>query len=451
MFDLLVLGGGPAGYNAAERAAHAGLRVAVAEAREVGGVCLNEGCVPTKTFLNSAKIYEHALHGAAFGVHADGLRLEHAEVLARKQMVVKKLVSGVRGKLRALKVDVMAGEARIIGRAAEGFSVDVAGQAVDARRLLIATGSSAIVPPLPGVIEAGKAGFVLTNREILDLGAVPARLVIIGGGVIGLEMACYFSIAGSDVTIVELLPEIGGANDPQALAFLKKQLIAQGVKLKLGCKLTAVHPGSVDIEESGATVSLPADAVLMSIGRRANASGIGLENIAVETTRAGIKTDSRMRTNIPGVWAAGDVNGQYMLAHVAYREGEVAVSDMLGRRDVMRYNAVPSVIYTLPEIAAVGATEAAARDAGLDVTALSVSARMSGRFMAESDGDGLCKLIIDNQTHRVVGAHMCCPYASEMIWGAAALIETELRVEDAREIIFPHPTVSELMREALFA
>lgn len=450
MVDLLVLGGGPAGYLAAERAGHAGLSVCCFEMREMGGVCLNEGCIPSKALLNSAKIYEHALHGEKFGVIAKDLTLDHALVQKRRARVVRTLVAGVKAKMKANGVTVVKAQAVIEGFIPDGFAVVAGGERYEGRRLLIATGSSPVVPPIPGVKEGLQSGFVLTNREVLTLDKVPESLAIIGGGVIGLEMAAYYRTAGSRVTVIEMLDHIAGPTDREISDLLLKDCAAKGIDFRLGAKVVAVKDGKVVYEKDGEAVAVSADKVLLSIGRRANTEGIGLDTIGVEVSRAGIVTDEKSRTNVPNVYAAGDVNGVSMLAHTAYREAEVAVHTMLGRRDTMRYHAIPSVIYTQPEVASVGYTEEAAKAEGVDYECQKLSMRYAGRFVAENEGDGLCKVLIHRQHRNIIGVHLIGAYASEIIWGAAEMIEAELRVKDAREIVFPHPTVSEIIREVVW-
>lgn len=451
MFDLIVIGGGPAGYLAGERAGAGGLKTAVIEKRFLGGVCLNEGCIPSKAFLNSAKIYDYALHGDKYGVTTTGAAIDHGKVVARKNKVVKTLVSGVAAKLAHHGVTVIDGEARITGKGADGFTVAVGADSYTARRLLIAAGSVPVTPPIPGVKEGLESGFVLTNREILDLTEVPGELVVIGGGVIGLEMANYFAVIGVKVTVIEMLDKIAGPTDAEVSKILQKNLAKKGIDFRLGAKVTAVGKDSVTYEKDGKTETVPAGKVLLSIGRRAFTEGLGLETIGVHTERGAVVTDENQRTNIPGVYAAGDINGKSMLAHTAYRESEVAVNHMLGKRDHMRYTAIPSVIYTSPEVAGVGETEETARAKGYDVKMANVSMRYSGRYLAEVEGgDGICKLVVDAKYNRLIGVHMIGSYASEIIYGAAILIETEMQIEDIKEIVFPHPTVCEVIREALF-
>ena len=451
VFDLIVLGGGPAGYLAAERAGHAGLKTAVVEKRALGGVCLNEGCVPSKAFLNSAKYYNHALHAEPYGVTVTGVSIDHAKVVERKNKVVKQLVAGVGMQMKRNHVTVIEGNAVIDGKGDEGFNIKVNDTVYAAKKLIISTGSTAVVPPIPGVKEGVESGFVMTNREILDMTTVPEKLVVIGGGVIGLEMAAYFNSIGSKVTVIEMMNKIAGPTDAEISKILLNNYKKKGVNFCLSCKVTAVGTNSISYEENGEVKTVEADKVLLSIGRRAFTQGIGLETIGVLTERGAIVTDENMRTNVPGVYATGDVNGKSMLAHTAYRESEVAVNHILGKKDKMRYNAIPAVIYTDPEVASVGETEETAKAKGMDVQVANVTMKFSGRYVAEVEGgDGICKLVVDKKYNRLVGVHLIGSYASEMIYGAAIMIETELRIDDIKEIVFPHPTVCEVIREALF-
>ena len=451
VYDLIVLGGGPGGYLAAERAAHAGLKTLLLEKRSLGGVCLNEGCIPSKALLNSAKTFEHARHAAAYGVTCGDVKVDQAAVVARKGKVVRTLVSGVKAKMKANGVTVVMEEAKIQGKNADGFLVSAAGQTYTGKRLIIATGSSPAVPPIPGVKE-NLGDFVMTNREVLDLTQIPERFTVIGGGVIGLEMAAYYAAVGSKVTVVEMLDHIAGPTDREISTRLQKELEAKGVVFLLGHACEKVEKGTVYVKApDGTTKAIAADKVLLSIGRRANYMDIGLETIGVETERPGIKTDPMCRTNVPDVYAIGDVNGHHMLAHTAYREAEVAVNNILGKKDYMRYHANPSVIYTMPEVASVGKTEEECKEKGIDYEVKKLSMMYSGRFVAENEGaDGLCKIIVDKKKRTVLGVHLIGAYAGEMIWGAAQMLEMQLRVTDARQIIFPHPTVSEIIREVLW-
>ena len=451
MFDLIVIGGGPGGYLAAERAAHAGLKTLLFEKRSLGGVCLNEGCIPSKALLNSAKHYEHALHGDVFGVTCGDVKLDQKAVVARKAKVVKTLVSGVKAKMRAHGVTVVMESAQITGKTTEGFTVTAADKQYIAKKLIIAAGSSAVVPPIPGVKE-NLGDFVLTNREVLDLEAVPEKLTVIGGGVIGLEMAAYYATVGSKVTVVEMLDHIAGPTDRQISGMLQKQMAKKGVTFLLSHKCLSVEPGTVWVEDpNGQKLAVAADKVLLSIGRKANTQDLGLETIGVEYDRRGILTDDVMATNVENVYAVGDITGRYMLAHTAYREAEVAVNNILGKKDIMRYIANPAVIYTQPEIASVGKTEEELNQEGIPYEMKSLPMVYSGRFVAENEGvDGLCKIIVHKKNRTVLGVHMIGAYAGEMIVAAAEMIEMYMPVKYLKQIIFPHPTVSEILREVLW-
>ncbi len=450
-YDLIVLGGGPAGYLACERAAHEGYKVLLFEKRNVGGVCLNEGCIPTKTFLYSAKLKDGAEHGDKYGVVHGDVSLDHAAVVKRKDKVVKTLTGGVGSMLKGLGVEWIKAPAKITGRTANGYEVEAEGTKYEGARLLIATGSEAAMPPIDGLKEQFEAGFALTNREILAMTEVPKELVVIGGGVIGLEMASYFTSAGSKVTVVEMLEQCGGPIDSEIAKLLVKNYEKKGVTFKMGCRVTKIEKDGVQFEKGGKTEKIKADKLLVSIGRVPNTADIGLKNIGVLMERRAVVTDEYMKTNQPNVYAAGDVNGYSMLAHTAYREAEVAVNNMLGKKDRMKYNAIPGVIYTNPEVAGVGETEQSAKEKGLDVTVKSISMRYVGRYVAENEGgDGICKIVVDNKWNKLIGVHMITNYASEIIWGADALIAKEMTIDEIKKIVFPHPTVCEIIREAIF-
>lgn len=451
MFELIIIGGGPAGYNAAERASAGGLSTLVIEERALGGVCLNEGCIPTKTLLYSAKIFDYAKHSEEYGVKLPNASIDHAAVVARKDKVVKQLVGGIGMKMKHGGVTVVNAHAEITGRNGDVFTVKAGDEVYEGRRLLICAGSSAAVPPIPGLREGVASGFVKTNREILDMTTVPKELAVIGGGVIGMEMASYFNSIGSKVTVIEMMDHIGGPTDGEIAAILLKNYKKKGIEFMLGAKVTGVGTNSVTCEYEGKTVEVAADCVLCAVGRRANTAGLGLESIGVLTERGAIVTNECGRTNIGGVWAAGDVNGKSMLAHTAYREGEAAVNDMLGKKDKVNYDAIPAVIYTNPEVASVGETSETIKAKGIEADVQSFTLRYSGRYVAENEGgDGIVKIIVDKAHRRVLGVHMIGSYASEIIYGAAMMVENEMRVEDVRKFVFPHPTVCEVIREGMF-
>ena len=456
MYDLAIIGGGPGGYVAAGRAGAAGLSVVLFEKQELGGVCLNEGCIPTKTLLYSAKVFDYTRHADRYGVSVEASALDFAAVFKRKEKVVKKLVGGVKVQMRNASVEVVKAPAYIEGCSDGIFTVSADGRSFEASNLLVCTGSEAVVPPIPGLRE-GLGGPVVTNREILSLQEKPEELVVIGGGVIGMEFASFFNSIGTRVTVVEMLPKILGPMDGEISSMLQAQYAKKGVEFHLGCKVVAVEGNEVVYEDpDGNTCRSRGDKILVSVGRRAVLQGFGLENLGVELALnpagrpCGIKVDERMRTNVTGVYAAGDVTGFSMLAHTASREGEVAVDQILGKDTSMSYRAIPGVVYTNPEVAGAGLTEGEAAARGIDFTVARLPMAYSGRFVAENErGEGLCKVIVSKAGNTVLGVHMLGNPCSEIIHSACIAIEQKMTVEALRKVVFPHPTVSEIVRETL--
>ena len=451
-YDLLILGGGPAGFRAAERAGHFGLNTAIFEGKTLGGVCLNEGCIPTKTMLYSAKLYDYAKGGAAkYGVTAKEAALDHEFVVARKDKIVKKLVAGVEMQMKKARADIVRENGVLAGRNEAGeILIAAGGETFAGRNVLIATGSSAAVPPVPGLKEALADGFAVTNREILSMKEIPAKLVVMGAGAIGLEMASYFNSAGSDVTVVEMLDRIGGHLDRDIAALLQRNYTVRGVKFLTGSRIQSIEAGRVrGTKSTGEGFELETDKILVAAGRRPNVEGIGLESLGIELGgNGGIRTDGKMRTNVPGIFASGDVNGISMLAHTAYREAETAVNVIRGIDDTMRYDAIPSVIYTTPEAASVGETEESAAEKGLNAKTVKLPLLFSGRYQAENEGgNGILKLVLDGEK-RILGACMLGNPASEIIPAMAVAITQRMTAADLAQTVFPHPTVAEVLRDA---
>ena len=457
MYDLAIIGGGPGGYVAAERAGAKGLSVVLFEKKNLGGVCLNEGCIPTKTLLYSAKVYNYAKTGDHYGVYVQNPSYKYEEFVDRKDKVVKKLVGGIKAAMKGFKVEVVNAEAVIKGRGAEGIEIEADGKSFLSRNLLICTGSEAAVPPFPGLKEAGDV--IVTNREILALKEQPKEVVVIGGGVIGMEFAAFYSTLGTKVTVVEMLPKILGPLDDEISTMLQGIYAKRGINFCLRCKVTGIEGNTVVYEDpDGKVCCVSGDKILVSVGRRANLQGFGLENIGVELALNpagrpyGIKVDEKMRTNVPNVYAAGDVTGFSMLAHTASREGEVAVNNILGVADRMRYDAIPGIVYTNPEVAGVGLTEEQAKASGKEYKVIKLPMAYSGRFVAENEGgEGICKIIVGAKYHEVLGMHMLGNPCSEIIQSACIAIENEMTVEQLKEVVFPHPTVSEIIKETAFS
>jgi len=449
MIDLAIIGGGPAGYVAAERAGARGLSVVLFEKKEMGGVCLNEGCIPTKTLLYSAKIYDNALHGDKYGVFAEKVGFDFGRIMMRKTKTVRKLVAGVYAKMKTHGVEVVKGEACIENRSQDGISIRCGEDRYRAKNLLICTGSETFIPPIPGIAEAEDR--ILTNREILALKEQPESLVVIGGGVIGMEFASFFNSIGTNVTVVEMMPEILTGMDAEMSAQLREIYTKKGIVFHLSAKVTAIDGSAVTFEKDGATETVTGEKILLSVGRRAVTQGFGLENLGVELLKGGIKVDETMRTNVPNIFAAGDVTGFSLLAHTASREGEVVVNNLTGQPDTMSYRAIPGVVYTNPEIAGVGLTEEAAKAQNIACRVAKLPMSYAGRFVAENEGvNGLCKILISDHDETVLGVHMLGNPASEIIYGAGMAIEQQMTLDELKKIIFPHPTVSEIFREILF-
>lgn len=445
-YDVAIIGGGPAGYTAAEKAAAGGLSTLLFEKNALGGVCLNEGCVPTKTLLYSAKVYDTIKHAPKYAVSAENPTFDFAKIVARKNKVVKKLTAGIRMKMKEHGVEVVSGEAEIKGRAADGTISIACGEVVyEAANLLICTGSETVIPPIPGLAETE----YWTSREALQSKELPASLVIIGGGVIGMEFASFFNSMGTEVHVVEMLDKILGPMDRELSEMLQAEYAKRGIKFYLGHKVTAVSAEGVTVEKDGETFVVRGEKVLLSVGRRPVTKGFGLETLAPEPFRSGIKVDEYMQTSIPNVYACGDITAFSLLAHTAVSEAEVAVDHLLGKSRGMSYKAIPGVVYTNPEIAGVGKTEEELQAEGTPYTVKKIPMAFSGRFVAENEqGNGVCKLILA-EDETIVGAHLLGNPASELIVIAGIAIEKGMKADELKAIVFPHPTVGEIIKEAL--
>lgn len=447
MYDLAIIGGGPAGYVAAENAGAKGLKVVLFEKKELGGVCLNEGCIPTKTLLYSAKMYDHAQGGKKYGITAENVAYDFKKIADRKTKVVRKLVAGIKMKMEHNNVEVVRSDAYIKEGDAQSILITSGDNEYRAKNLLVCTGSEAFIPPIPGVQDNDA---ILTNREILSLTTAPESLAIIGGGVIGMEFASFYNSLGIEVTVIEMLPEILGGLDKEISEMLRAIYAKRGVKFNLSCKVTAIDAHTVHYTDAeGNAHSVEGDKILMSVGRRPVLKGFGLENIAVEIER-GIKVNSRMQTSMPNVYAAGDVTGFSLLAHTASREGEVAVNNILGTEDHMEYNAIPGIVYTNPEVSSVGLTEEQAQAQGIEYSISKLPMTYAGRFVAENEGvTGLCKILVSSDD-KVLGAHLLGNTSSEFICAVCMAITNGLSVQDIRRTVFPHPTACEIIKEGMF-
>lgn len=468
-YDLIVIGGGPAGYLSAERAGALGKSVLVVEREEIGGVCLTRGCIPTKTLLHGAKLHRELSHADIFGLTVSGVTYDLARAMEHKRRTVTTLQKGIMGQFKRLGVTFVTGTARLLapGR------VTVDGNEFGAEKILLATGARPARPPIPGIQD--NPG-VLTSREILELDRMPASLTIIGGGYIGMEFATYFASFGVPVTVVEMTDEIIPTVERDIVKALRREL--PEMEILTGHRVTGVQRGNsgklhgggqqVLVEGPDGPRTLESELVLLSTGRVPNVEGSGFEEAGIDFDRRGVRVDEYMQTNLPGVYAAGDVTGKVLLAHAAYRMGEVAVAHMFrdtaqsdtqpgdagGRRrwpNRMRYDAIPWVVFTSPEIAGCGLGEEEARARGIETRSATVSLKVSGRYLAEHPRErGTVTVITDASDGRLIGVRLYGSGVGEIIHSAAIMIEQELRVQDVREIVFPHPTVSEALRDAVW-
>ena len=443
-YFLAIIGGGPAGYTAAEKASNAGKDVVLFEQNAVGGTCLNVGCIPTKSLLYGAKQYYNATRAQKYGVTAENVTFDFAAMQKRKTIVVRKLVAGIKQRLNNEHCTLVSGFAKVVERQDDVVSIECNGETYEAENLMICTGSTNFVPPIPGIQDNEH---VWNSTDALNATELPQSIIIVGGGVIGLEFATLYHELGVPVTVIEALPSILPNLDPEVVSVLAEKYQKAGIKILTSTKVERIEGGKVTA--NGETFE--ADKILVSVGRRANLNGLEALN-DIELNRGAIVIDDFCKTNLPNVYACGDVTGKIMLAHVAARQAEVAVGRMLKTIPLQRiaYNAIPSVVYTNPEIASVGITEAQAAEMNIAVEVRKLPMTFSGRFMAENEGEtGLCKMIIDAKNHSVLGVHMIGNPCSEFVSAASFAVRMGYTTAEFQQVVFPHPTVSEILHELL--
>ena len=447
MRKILVVGGGPGGYVAAIRAAQLGAEVTLVEQDSLGGTCLNRGCIPTKALLHTASLLTEVQTGADWGVTVEGVALNFKQAQARKDAIVKKLVSGVTGLMRMNKITLVKGTASF----ADSRTLMVGDKVMPFDAVILATGSEAAMPPIPG-IECPQC---IESTGALALTEVPASMLIIGGGVIGVEMATIYRVLGSRVTVIEIQDEILPMMDKELAQIIRKKLTKQGVNIRTGAKVLSVANqgvcAGVQIEAGGESGKIEAEKVLVSVGRRVNTAALALNQAGIKHQNGRILVNDRQETNIPGVYAVGDCTGGVMLAHVASVQGEIAAENAMGRSAVYEGKTNPSCVYTNPEFAGVGLTEEEAKAQKMDYIVGRFPLMANGKAMIMGGTDGVVKIIAGKRHGEILGVHMVGPRATDLIAGAALAIGVEATLDEVIETIHAHPTVAEAVREAALA
>lgn len=450
-FDLVVIGAGPGGYTAAIKAAQLGMKTAIVEkGKNLGGTCLNVGCIPSKALLSSSELFHEAQHGfKSHGIKAEGVTMDVAAMMKRKDGVVRKMARGIDYLMNKNGIEHVSGSGRIVNAGEVEVTGGEATRTLKTKRILIATGSS--VSGLPFLEFDGET--VLSSDHAIALGQAPESMIVIGGGAIGLELGSVWARLGTKVTVVEFLPRIAAMFDEDITQALQKLLQKQGLKFHLGTGVESAEKTKTGIKLTAAkgdkSLELEAEKVLVAVGRKPNTDGLGATEAGVELDERGrIRTDAEWQTNVPGIYAIGDVIAGPMLAHKAEQEAVAAVERMAGKAGRVNYDTIPWVIYTAPEVAAVGLTEAEAKEKGHEVSVGAFPFQANGRAVAGAHADGLAKVIADKATDRVLGAQILSANASELIAEAVLLMEFDGSAEDLARTIHAHPTMSEGLREA---
>ena len=449
-YFLAIIGGGPAGYTAAEKASKAGKDVVLFEQNAVGGTCLNVGCIPTKSLLYGAKQYYNATHAQKYGVTAENVAFDFAAMQKRKTIVVRKLVAGIKQRLNNEHCTLVSGAAAVVSRTDELVTVSCNGETYEAENLLICTGSTNFVPPIPGIKENE---YMWDSTDALAATELPKSIIIVGGGVIGMEFATLYHELGVPVTVIEAMPTILPNLDQDIVNVLLEKYKKAGINILTSTKVESIEGGKVNVKSqiSNDQLQISAERILVSVGRRANLQGLEALN-DLELNRGAIIVDEFMKTNLPNVYACGDVTGKIMLAHVAARQAEVMVGRLLKQIPLQRiaYNAIPSVVYTNPEIASVGITEQQAAELNIETEVRQLPMTFSGRFMAENEGEtGLCKLVLDTKKQTILGVHCIGNPCSEFIAAASFAVRMGYTTAEFEQVVFPHPTVSEILHEII--
>ncbi|SCZ06514.1 dihydrolipoyl dehydrogenase [Alkaliphilus peptidifermentans] len=444
-YDIVVLGGGPGGYVAAIKAAQMGAKTALIEKGEIGGVCLNWGCIPTKALLKSAKIYEDMLDSEKFGIEIKDksmVRINWPKMQERKDKVVKQLTGGVKTLLNRNGVELYQGNGEVVDK----NTIKVKGDILKTKNLIIATGASPYIPEVDGLKEAINEGIAITSKEILELKELPKRLIIMGGGVISTEFAILYNALGVEVNIIQRSDRILGNIEKDIRDSMASIMQKKGITIHFNANILSVQRNRMSIESNEKQLILEGDKILISVGNRPNVEG--LQNLGLKIDKKGISTNDRMETNIQGVYAIGDVNGKYNLAHVASAEGIAAVENILGKSTSINYNKIPSCIYGFPEVGSAGLTEEEAKEQGHEVIISTFPVAANGKALAEGESEGFIKIVADKKYGEVLGVHILAAHATDMIAEAVTTMELEGTVHELAKAIHPHPTLSEIVMEA---
>jgi dihydrolipoamide dehydrogenase len=456
-YDLIIIGAGPGGYVAAIRAAQLGFKTALVEKRKtLGGTCLNEGCIPSKALLESSEHYNRSLHDLAeHGIGIAKVTLDLQQMMVRKEGIIAKLTGGIAGLMKKNNIDCFFGSAELQKKSGEQHQVEVSGekkQTLAAAKVLLATGSEAFeLPQFP--FDGDK---IINARDALSLEQVPPRLLVVGGGAIGLELGSVWSRLGSEVTLIEMLPQILPRGDAQVAQTLQRSLKKQGLKILTGAKLERVESGAAEIEATLTTAkgeqTITCDKILIATGRHPYSAGLGLENVGLEVNRFGqLPVDEDLQTQVPGIYAIGDLTQGHMLAHRASEEGVVFAERLAGQQSNVNYNAIPMVTYTWPEVASIGTTEEELKSAEIPFKSGKFFFAANGRALCSGMSDGFVKVLATPDSGRILGVHMIGPQVSELIAEAAAVVSFSGSVHDLAVTCHAHPTLAEAFKEAALA
>lgn len=447
--ELLIIGGGPGGYEAAIRGAQLGVSVTLIEEDKLGGTCLNRGCIPTKTLYKNAEIINSLKNMDEFGVQLSDYKVDMTRVQSRKNEIVNGLVTGIDQLLKGNGVEVIKGRASFKGSKIIEVVTEKGTEELTAKNIIIAAGSSALTVPVPGIDLPG----VVTSDEILNFNDVPKSLAILGGGVVGVELAGIFASLGSQVTIIEFLPKILYRLDDELSKKLTVYLKKQGIKIITGSALKEIQSSDKGLKlivgNDKGTTELVCDYLLSAAGRKPNVEGLNLELSNIEYDKKGIKVDGNYKTSSDGVYAIGDVIGGTMLAHVASEEGKACVENIYGHNSKINYNAIPSCVFTFPEAASVGMTEDEAKENNVEYISGKSMFGANGKALSMGEGEGFVKVLAEKKSHKIIGVHIMGPHASDIVHEGSLAIQNGLTVEDIKESVFAHPTLSEVFYEAV--